>query len=144
MLTSLINIVTGKVATQEVEESLTGLQETGTAYMKNFSEKRLVENIISVNFWDPQPRLTIKTFEDMRKPLQTNKQKKLMCSTEVLFRYLLAVTKTRDIYLQKVLEHADVPPAIFNDGGKMRKTNKSDLAKKLEPLEPTRQYWLCH
>ena len=35
--TSLINIVTEQVATQEVEESLTGLQETGKAHMKNFS-----------------------------------------------------------------------------------------------------------
>ncbi|KAL8573648.1 hypothetical protein ACOMHN_007201 [Nucella lapillus] len=83
--TSLINIVTGQVATQEVEESLTGLQETDKTHMKNFSEKRLVENTKSVSFWDPQPRLTIKTFKDMRKPLPTDKQKKLMCSTEVLF-----------------------------------------------------------
>ncbi|KAL8561134.1 hypothetical protein ACOMHN_033717 [Nucella lapillus] len=134
--TSLINIVTGQVATQEVEESLTGLQETGKTHMKNFSEKRLVENTKSVSFWDPQPRLTIKTFKDMRKPLPTDKQKKLMCSTEVLFRRLLSVSKTRDIDLQKVLEHelAAVPPALFNDDGTMRKTNKSDLAKKLESV----------
>jgi len=134
--TSLINIVTGQVATQEVEDSLTGMQETGKAHMKNFLEKRLVENTKSVSFWDPQPRLTIKTFADMRKPLPTDKQKKLMCSTEVLFRRLLSVSKTRDIDLQKVLEHelAAVPPALFNDDGTMRKTNKSDLAKKLESV----------
>ncbi|KAL8601861.1 hypothetical protein ACOMHN_020596 [Nucella lapillus] len=134
--TSLINIVTGQVATQEVEESLTGLQETGKTHMKNFSEKRLVDNTKSVSFWDPQPRLTIKTFKDMRKPLPTDKQKKLMCSTEVLFRRLLSVSKTRYIDLQKVLEHelAAVPPALFNDDGTMRKTNKSDLAKKLESV----------
>lgn len=40
---SLINIVTGQVATQEVEESLTKLQETGKAHMINFAEKRLVQ-----------------------------------------------------------------------------------------------------
>ena len=68
--TALINIVTGQVATQEVEESLTGLQETGKAHMKSFSEKRLVEYTKSVSFWDPQPK---------------HKQKKLMCCTEVLF-----------------------------------------------------------
>ena len=54
--TSLINIVTGQDATQEVDESLTGLQETGKAHMKNFSDKRLVENTKSVSFCDPQTR----------------------------------------------------------------------------------------
>ena len=73
--------------------------------MKNFSEKRLVENTKSVSFWDPQPRLTIKTFADMRKLLQTDKQTKLVCRIDVLFRRLLSVSKTRDIDLQTVLEH---------------------------------------
>ena len=95
--TSVINIVTGQVATQEVEES------------------------------------PIKTFAVMRKPLLTDKQNKLMCSTEVLFRRLLSVSKTTDIDLQKVLEHelAAVPPAIFNDDGTMRNLNKSEMTKKL-------------
>ena len=78
--------------------------------------------------------ITIKTFAVMRKPLLTDKHiKKLMCSTEVLFRRLLSVSNTTDIDLQKVLEHelAAVPPAIFNDDGTMRNMNKSDMAKKL-------------
>ncbi len=98
--------------------------------MKNFSEKRLVEKTKSVSFWDSLPKLVIKTFTYMRKPLPTDKQK-LMCSTEGLFRRLLSVSKTRDIDLQKVLEHG-LAAALFNDDGTMRKTNKSDLAKKLE------------
>ena len=56
--------------------------------------------------------ITIKTFAVMRKPLLTDKQKKLMCSNEVLFRRLLSVSNTTDIDIQKVLEHelAAVPP----------------------------------
>ncbi len=73
--TSLINIVTGQVATQEVEKSLTGLQETVKTHMKNFSEKRLVENTKSVSFRESLPRLAIKTFAYMRKSLPTDKQK---------------------------------------------------------------------
>lgn len=59
-----------------------------------------------------------------------------MCSSEVLFRRLLCVSKTRDIDLRRVLEHelAAVPPALFNDDGSMRKTSKSDLSKKLEAI----------
>jgi hypothetical protein len=44
------------------------------------------------------------------------------------------VSKKRDVSLETVLEHelATVPPALFHDDGSMRKTVKSDLAKKLE------------
>ena len=37
--TSLINIVTGQVATQEVKESLTGLQETGNDDLRTLALK---------------------------------------------------------------------------------------------------------
>ena len=54
--------------------------------------------------------------------------------TEALFRRLLAVSKYRDTDLQTVLkfELAAVPPSIFHDDGRMRKTKKSNLAAKFE------------
>ncbi|KAG0730384.1 hypothetical protein GWK47_028391 [Chionoecetes opilio] len=57
-----------------------------------------------------------------------------MIDTEVLFRRLLAVSKNRDVDMRKVLSYelAAVPPSMFHDDGSMRKTNKADLAKKLE------------
>ena len=56
--------------------------------------------------------------------------------SEVLFRRLLAVSKHRDINLEKVLEHelAAIPPSLFNEDGTLRKTIKSDLVKKLESV----------
>jgi len=44
------------------------------------------------------------------------------------------VSKNRDMGMRKVLsdELVAVPPSMFHDDGSMRKTNKSDLVKKLE------------
>ena len=51
-----------------------------------------------------------------------------------MFRWLLGVAQSRDVDLKYVLSHelAAVPPALFHDDGKMRKTNKADLSQKLE------------
>ena len=55
-------------------------------------------------------------------------------ASEVLFRRLLAASKQCDVCMEDVLSHelAAVPPALFQDDGKMRKCTQSDLAKKLE------------
>ena len=57
-----------------------------------------------------------------------------MTDSDVLFQRLLAVSNQRDVNLERVLSHerAPVPPSLFNDDGTMRKTTKTDLAKKLE------------
>jgi len=57
-----------------------------------------------------------------------------MIDTEVLFCRLLAVSKNHDVHMRKVLSYelAAVPPPMFHNDGSMRKTNKSDLAKKVE------------
>ena len=135
--TALINIITGQVASQDVEDSLTSLQETGKSAVINLAEKRLVEGSKSLSFWKPQPRLKTKTFADMTKVLPPDRrQKTLICSTEVLFRRLFSVSKTRDVNLKTVLQHelAAVPPALFGDDGSMRKNNKADLATHLESV----------
>ena len=46
----------------------------------------------------------------------------------------MGVFKSRDVDLRKVLQNelAAVPPALFHGDGTMRKTNKANLAKKLE------------
>ena len=51
-----------------------------------------------------------------------------------MIRRLLAVSSNRDVNLQRILEHevSAVLFAIFHDDGSMRKSVKSDLAKKLE------------
>ena len=70
-------------------------------------------------------------FADMRKALPNDKDRKLIIDTEVLFRRLLAVSRSRDVDLRKVLQYelVAVPPAPFHSDGTMRKTNKAEFAK---------------
>lgn len=129
----LVNITTGQVASEHVENSLKGIPEKGKTLVDSFIRERLgVESTKS--FWDPLKKATVSTFADMKKALPNDKDRKLMIDTEVLFRRLLAVARSRDVDLKNVLRHelAAVPPALFHDDGKMRKTNKADLAEKLE------------
>ena len=59
---------------------------------------------------------------------------KLIVDSEVLFRWLLMVSKDREVDPEKVLEHelACITPAPFYDNGTMKKTAKADLAGKIE------------
>ena len=78
--------------------------------------------------------MPVVTFSAMKKCLSTDKDRKLLIDTEVLFRRLLAVSKNRDVDMRIVLayELAAVPPSMFHDDGTMRKTTKADLTKMLE------------
>jgi len=131
--TSLINITTGLVASKAVEISMCKIPDMGKEMLEKFTTERLVEKTSS--FWDPIPKMPVVTFSAMKKCLSTDKdRRKLLIDTEVLFRRLLAVSKNRDVDMRNVLayELAAVPPSMFRDDGKMRKTTKADLAKTLE------------
>ena len=128
----LVNITTGQVASREVSIGLGNFLEVAQKRNITFVEKRLVVDR-TLSFWDTDKRPKTPTFVNMSKSLTSNKTDKTMMYPEVLFRRLLAVSKQRDVNLEQVLSHelAPVPPSIFNDDGTMRKTTKTDLAKKL-------------
>lgn len=130
----LFNIVSGRIASKPVEESLRSLPEKGKVAFEQFIKERLVEQ--SKSFWDAIPKKPALTFADMKKHMTNDKEKKITIDTEVLFRRLLAVSKNRDVDLQRVLSYelAAVPPSLFHDDGAIRKTDKSELAKKLESV----------
>ena len=70
----------------------------------------------------------------MKKALPNDKDRKLIIDIEVFFRWLLVVSRSRDVDLKSVLKYemAAVPPSLFHDDGMMITTNKADLAQKLE------------
>ena len=86
------------------------------------------------SFWDPLNKTTVLTFADMKKALPNDKDRKLINDTEVLFSRLLGAARGRDVDLKNVLCNAlvAVPPELFNDDRRMRKTTKADLAQKVE------------
>ena len=129
----LVNITTGQVASREVSIGLGNFLEVAQKRNLTFVENRLVVDR-TLSFWNTDKRSKTPTFVNMSKYLTSNKADKTMMNSEVLFRRLLAVSKQRDVNLEQVLSHelAPAPPSLFNDDGTMRKTNKADLAKKLE------------
>ena len=135
---NLVNIVTGEVATQQVQAALVFAYENAKSKMTTFVEKRLVEFTKTASFWDTQARMKILNFSNMIMPLPTDSKKKLMIESEVLFRRLFCIAKMRNINLRTVLtyELAAVPPSLFFDDGSMRKTAKADLAQELESVSP--------
>jgi len=86
------------------------------------------------SFWDPLNKTTVLTFADTKKALPNDKDRKLINDTEVLFWGLLGAARGRDVDLKNVLCNAlvAVPPELFNDDRRMRKTTKADLAQKVE------------
>ena len=56
-------------------------------------------------FWEPMQKCTMSTFADMKKALPNDKDRKLIIDSEVLFRRLLGVSKSRDVDLRKVLQY---------------------------------------
>ena len=47
----MINLITGQVATKEIEKSLTSLHDTGLSKLRAFIEARLVKSTKSMSFW---------------------------------------------------------------------------------------------
>jgi hypothetical protein len=138
--TRLVQIKTGRIANQAVEESLCEFLQKGNDYMKKITEERLVNG--SASFWDPISRTKIVTFTNVKKPLQISADKNICIDSVTLFRRLLSVSSHRDVNMRQVLQHemAPIPPALFYDDGTMRKTCKSDLATKLEATIPEEIY----
>ena len=129
--TSLVNITSGRVASEEVEKSMKGVPQKGREMFNQFTKERLGDEK-KRNFWDPIPNTVVKIFSTMKKCLYSDRDRKIMIDTEVLFRRLLAVSKNRNVNMCNVLSYelAAVPPSMFHDDGSMRETNKADLAKK--------------
>ena len=67
---SLVNITTGQVASEEVENSLQNIPEKGKTVGDSFIKERLREKPTK-SFWDPLKKTTVLTFADSKKALPT-------------------------------------------------------------------------
>ena len=133
----LINITTGQIASQEVQDSMKGIPDKGKVVFDHFVKKRL-GNEATKRFWELLKKYTVSILADMKKALSNDKDRKLIIEREILFRRFLAVCRSHDVDLRNVLQYelAAVPPALFHDDGTMRNTNKADLAQRLESSCP--------
>ena len=97
-----MNITTGQMASQEVEDSAKGIPCRGKVVFDDFVKERLGDDPTK-GFWEPLKKCTVSTFADMKKARPNDKDRKLIIDTEVLFRRLLAVSRSRDVDMRKVL-----------------------------------------
>ena len=103
--------------------------------MNTFVEKRL--NTSQVSFWDPIPKLKVKTFERTTRKIQVkavNDKLVTVGADRELFGRLLIAANVRQINLKEVLcyELSSVPFSLAYQDGSLRKTNKSTLAALIE------------
>ena len=128
----LVNISTGQMASTEVEDSMKCIPDRGKVIFDDFVKERLGEEPAK-HFWEPLKKCKVSTFAEMKKALSNDKDRKLIIDSEVLFLRLLAVSRSRDLEMRKVLQYelVAVPPALFHSDGTMKKTNKAEFAKRL-------------
>lgn len=127
---SLVNICSGKQVNEEVEKNFT----TFIHEVQNLTGLKYDTSKPS-EFWKPQKRNKIKTFTDSH--IRDKKKGNILIGSELMFRRILCAAQLREINLGEILSHelTLVPLSMFHEDGSMRKTNKSDLAKKI--VEPS-------
>lgn len=131
---ALLNIATGVVLPEDVAQTLLRSTEKGRQQMSDFIEKRINSN--SVGFWEPIPKMNIKTFSSANKKIHAKSNNTLVTvnADRDLFGRLLIVSNTRQICLKDVLsfELSPVPYSLANADGSLRKGVKSVLCSILE------------
>ena len=137
----LINFATGCVASQEVEDSLTGALDKGSLMASQFVSERLIPHKDgdrpSKSFYDSLPRSNVKTMADMKKAVRVH-AKNVTLSGEVMYLRLLAVNALKKVPLQRVFsfENSPVPLSLFSEDGAPLSGVKSQFMHKLEDLLP--------
>ena len=128
----LINIATGAIASDDVQESLCHALDKRAQMADKFVSERLAPDSPK-SFYDPLARSNIKTMTDMRKKVKI-RSKHISINGEVMYLRLLAVNSVKKVLLNRVMsfENAPVPVSLFNKDGTMTQSTKSDFMHKLE------------
>eukprot|EP00794_Sanderia_malayensis_P004496 gene4496-5094_t len=131
----LVNFGTGVVLPNDIAEGLVRSTEKGRDQMNTFVENRL--NTTEISFWDPIPKLNVKTFKFTTKKVQVkaaNDKLVTVGADRDLFGHLLITANVRQINLRDVLcyELSPIPFSLAHQDGSVRKTTKSALATLVE------------
>jgi hypothetical protein len=135
----LINISTGKVASEGVKKFLLSIPKMGQEKHKEFI-KACQEN--PQRFEEPIKRVKLLTFQDecaLNKRTSNKKVQELRCTRDLMGR-LAVVASQRQLDLEAIFSYplTPVPLCLFAGDGTMIKTEKSTLLKELEKrVEPS-------
>ena len=129
----VVCLSTGASASPDISRDLLTAQEKGNKAYLVFQEKRLDKQ--EVPFFDPLPKLNLKTFDNKKKATRKATNKEIVLKSDrKLFGHMLLVASSRQLDMKDVFQHplGPLPWTLANDDGSLKKTNKSALARKLE------------
>ena len=142
----LINISSGVIPGEEIEEDLLTAHEKGEHAFKVFKAERLEGNEKSVFY--PIKTQTLKTFADSGKLVKCSVKKTenvALKASKTLLTRMLHLGKTDKSSVRETLSHSlvPVPPCLGHYDGSMLKTNKSKLLNAFEFMEMPENHQLA-
>lgn len=136
----LRSLSSGLVATQQVREDIMNAHDKGSAAFQNFVSDRCLSDP-QKQFFDPLPKLQLKTFSSLKKVFKTKlKDKTVALASHVsLFTRLAFIAQNRKIDMRNVLTYplGPLPWALSDANGYPRTTDKSQLIRVLEKKIPS-------
>lgn len=126
----LIHIATGKIASREIHASLTTFKEKAEINNQAFIQGRLTTHG-QASFWKAVSRNPIINADNIG---YKKTESKTVINPEYMFRRIISAAQFKELDFKNMLsfELAPTPASLFHEDGSMRKTAKSELAKKLE------------
>ena len=97
-LQGLVYLLTGKVASSEVQDDLLRAKDAGEELYKAFREQRLECDPPNVNFHDTMKKDKLKTFTDLNKKIKveaSNNQEVVLKAKERLFAQMIVIAECR-------------------------------------------------
>ncbi|KAB0800834.1 hypothetical protein PPYR_06573 [Photinus pyralis] len=130
----LFHIASGKIASENIRRSLNSFMATAKKYMDNYIANTLTDEGNN-SFWASHKKYKVQTFKESNIPLKTqpNKSKRLL-SPEFMFRRIISAAKFQNLDFSNLLKYelTLVPSSLFFEDGSLRKSPKSELAKRLK------------
>ena len=122
------------VATDEISSWIKQICADGTEQLTEFVEQRNQQQ--NKDFFLPITKNEVATFSLLKNTTKIKKDEKVITLDidRKIFSKLIVVLQTRDFDLKKLFEYelSNVPLALFNPDGSMRKYTKSELLNEIE------------
>ena len=137
---SLLNIVTGQVLPNEIENQLLNAQTTWLNYMDEFVDERLIKK--GKGCFDKISKLQLKAFASLKKPFKgatkDNKTYSIKADRD-LFSRLVVIARRREVDLENIFtyELASVPLSLARLDGSLIRQLRVNCFKNLSAMEAT-------
>ena len=129
----LVILSSGIVATEKIESGLLEADTKGEEQMKNFIEKRLVDQ--TIDFYEPIKQLNLGMFSSLKKvKVKTYNKVTEFSAQSNIFGKILLIQQNRKINLQEVFSDplGPIPWALGKANGELKKSRKGKIMHELE------------